>query len=586
MGFEFPQDPARIARIHEEEKGAGIQYPNERGPHLRFVKNAFELLRPEKNELGEEVNWRHLAERVEPYTTGLELSDNIREIVKDYVECKIPVIKEKIPSINDLPDRELLEALSHNWFDVIEDDVGGQRREILLMVMAHIVRRIETKTYQEHLKNPNANLEALGLTPELRDLLVDVMDASVKANPLFIRFIAYTRLAPPEKGASSEGITFPGNSQTQTIASLFPHETQFISKRFHGIAERGGAWESIPGGDAFKKYIALLGDYYAEQDAERAEGIRRESELLYRELLEKGFPILVTSATEGQYCEPYLDPELKISVATPDSRKEEGIFQKVRDAMAESLEEVGMEKFENDMKKRTIRSTHAVGSYGVNVSFNAVAQENPVILLFLNEQMRVYDRNFHKSLSRVTTAEPTTEQSPEEKERMSRMMTILHECSHVVYLDGCPESKRLGDATLTKVDEIKAETLFRALIPSVIERGGLEGTKAQWARGILASSLQALEDGSDENDPYFLNQTFSLNRLFESGVVSWSNGKLALKDVDQFYEVMRSAAKEVIALYEDPAMTGRKAAKWIRECCKPIPEVQKVIETLVSGKEN
>ena len=63
-------------------------------PRLRYITKTLELLRPETDKLGNEINWKELYKKVKPWQNGLELSDNIRQVVYEYVSLKIPSLKE------------------------------------------------------------------------------------------------------------------------------------------------------------------------------------------------------------------------------------------------------------------------------------------------------------------------------------------------------------------------------------------------------------------------------------------------------------------------------------------------------------
>ena len=148
--------------------------------------------------------------------------------------------------------------------------------------------------------------------------------------------------------------------------------------------------------------------------------------------------------TEGYYKEPYLDPELRIALATKDSMEEESVFRHAQSAMAETLEQIGFERFENAMKRQPLRSVTALGSFGVNLMFNAVAQEKPAIILYRNEQIHAFDREFPGFLEETisNTEKAFADVLPEERkgrmERMSRMNTMLHEFGHSCLPDGSP----------------------------------------------------------------------------------------------------------------------------------------------------
>lgn len=556
-----------------------------RKPELRYLDRAFNILRaPEKNPLGGETNWRELSEKIRPFNNGLELSDNIRDVVTEFVSQKIPTLQEKILSLKGLNDKHLLEALAHNWFEAIGEDVSGKRREVLLATMAHVVKRIENHTYQKVLgEMSSADLEKLGLDSDTRNLLIQVLDASIKADPMYIRFMAYSQLTrTPPKEIGPVTFSLPNQEKLYTAATLFPHEAQFLARRFEKIAENHEKWSSRPGGDIFKQYLQVLSAFYAEHDPNNAPERQKEVERLYRDLLSSDFPILITPATEGYYKEPYFDPELKVSVATPDARKEEASWIQTKEAMSASLKNLDAAQFREKMSYQPIRSAHVFGGFGVNITFNAVAQEKPSILVFLNEQERAYDRDFpdfvlgHIKNAQAVFGEPLSSEKRSLLEKISRTNTVLHELAHSIYPDDSLEAKRLGRKPLTILDEVKAEICYRPLVPSIIEKGGLEGTKEEWAVGMLAGSLGVVAE-QPEGDPYYYAAVYSLNSLFEQGVVELDGIKLVVKDFDRYYVTQKQTAEVLLSVYRDPAMSERKAAQWITRMCTPNEKVRRAI---------
>lgn len=98
------------------------------GPQLSYIKETLEFLRPIENEMGEEINWKDLYKEVKPWNTALELTDNIREVVREYVAKKVPDFREKVPSVDaieDITDTKLVDSLANNWSDEIDGISGG-----------------------------------------------------------------------------------------------------------------------------------------------------------------------------------------------------------------------------------------------------------------------------------------------------------------------------------------------------------------------------------------------------------------------------------------------------------------------------
>ena len=93
---------------------------------------------------------------------------------------------------------------------------------------------------------------------------------------------------------------------------------------------------------------------------------------------------------------------------------------------------------------------------------------------------------------------------------------------------------------------------------------------------MLVASLQMLKD-QPEDDPYFFAAAYSLNDLFEKGAVAFDGNKVSIRDFGVYYQIQNAAAKEVLALYEDPTMTERKAAQWIARRAKPNAQVMELL---------
>lgn len=573
------------------------------GPRLRYIKKTLELLRPIENELGGEINWKELYKEVKPWSTALELSDNIRDVVRDYVVEKVPVIRESIHSIDgieDLSDQKLIDALAHNWFDTVEG-MDGKRIEILLTVAAQVVKRIETLVYKRVLDDmTDGDFEnKLGIDLHLKGLLGDLLDVSQRADPLFVRFSAFLQLTPeppvesksesseqPPEEIPSTGILIPGSKRPRyTIASLFPHESLSISKNLLRIADNSSNWEDLPGADAFKTYLRAQSGAYGETDPQKALEYLEYAEKLYEELLASGFPIILSSGTsEG---EPYVDPELKVSISTPDTRQEEAIWNMAKEGMANSLDSIGAGEFSDIMRAKIIRSVISIGGHGANLTLNAVAEQDPGILVFLNDQIRTYDRSFPEFMSLVTNRDVVFPDSASVEtrslmERMSRSNSVHHELAHDIYSDSSGGARRMGDEMLKAIDEVKAETLYRTLVPSMVESASLAGSKEQWAVAMLTSSMQMLRDQAAD-DTYYAAAVFTLDSLFSEGAVKFFKNKIEIVDFDKFYEINKTIAEEVLGLYRDEQMTEEKAEKWIRQRCRPNKQV-KALEKFLKKK--
>jgi hypothetical protein len=252
--------------------------------------------------------------------------------------------------------------------------------------------------------------------------------------------------------------------------------------------------------------------------------------------------------------------------------------------MADSLRGTDLAPFADEMRGRTIRSVINIGGHGANLVFNAVADEEPGIVIFLNEQMRAYDRNFPGLMGIIKNRDEVFGDiaDPETKllmEQMSRSNTVHHELAHSIFKSSLGEAQRLGREPLTIIDEVKAETLYRSLVPKMIEAATLSGDKRQWALGMMTTSLQMIRD-QDSDDPYYKAAVYTINDLFEKEVIQFKNDQVEIVDFNKFYEVNDAFREELIGLYRDEKMNEEKAEKWLKLRCRPNKKTQELINFL------
>ncbi len=596
------------ARKQIDDTGGAPRRPKiMEGPKLQHIASVSRILRAgEIGPLGEEQSWWELASNVKPWKTGLELSDNIREVLLDFVSKKIPELQKTITRLPEFSEKQLIEALAHNWFEGVQEEVGGKRQEVLLTAMAHIVKRIETTIVKKILLGASQEeLNILGLEDDtMRDLLIQVLETSNKADPLYVRFMAHAQLSGKApsldqvKGMLGGGkddeyyekaqwfiFTLPDDEAPHTLGELFPREVGYMKKHIDEILASADQWKARDGGQIFFEYLNALKSLYTSTDPQSALSAHELTYELYNKLVRTSFPILITPAGDPYYRNTSLDPELKVSVVTRDAGIEEESWRSVRDVMSECLDVLGASQWSERVRQQPVRGVVTLGAFGVNLSFNAVAQESPIVV-FLNEQIRAYDREFPGVLyGYIKNAEALFGQDTglEKRaflERLSRTMTPLHELAHSIdYYGQEGLSDRLGADQLAILDEVKAEICFRPLIPTMIEKGGLEGTRQEWAAGMLASSLIVLRDSAEKTD-YWYAASYCLNKLFEDGAIALRDKKVEVIDIEKYYEVQKNAARALLDVYDDPKMTPGKARSWIKKNCMPNEHVRLMGEYL------
>jgi len=564
-------------------------------PHLKYIERTLALLESEKGPDGEDINWKDLYEQVGNWESGLELSDKIRNIVMKYLASKIPKLKDKIPSIRSLPEDKILLAVGQGWFENLGEEIGGTRKEVLLAVVANILRKIETRIFKKIFEQATeADFKKLGVPLNMRNLLISLLDISAKSSPLFIRFLAYSQLAqklqPVNKNEDSE------NDQDQEIyanplgqdgkphtwAELFPHETQFISKRLEQIVENKQEWDNEPNAKEFEEYIRSLRDFFAQTDIEKTQTQYDDMAEKGKKLISTEFPIIISPPTGSYYMPPYVDPELRLSIRTPESAVKEKKFELLQDDIVSALPKLDITEFSEEMKNKVIRSYISVGPHGSGITFNEPAEvDKGFIVLYLNEQINKYDRGLKEFLLLIEGYEEAFGSLPEQllKERIEEVSqegTMSHEISHAVYFEDTPEAQRLGPDAEAIIAEVAADSIANGLTSFLINKMEAPNATKQEALATISIPLQVLER-SDPDDEYFKAAVYTLNSLLEKGIVVFDGKKIRITDYDRLSEELREGAKKIIKLYRDKEMTPEKAEKWITDNCTANEKLQKVI---------
>lgn len=581
-------------------------------PKLQQIKTAMGIFLPQRADAATEsqpnkkppiipeTNYTELYTKVGEFESALELSDNVREVVVSFVKARAPAIREKISRFSDLSDTQIVNALANNWFEEVED-VAGSRSEVLLATMAHMVKRIETYTFMKVLQGQKeAGLSKLGIDGTLRDLTVNLLDMSTKADPLFIRFLAFaheTPKPPSDIAASDEALAslfVPSRNSLHTLGSLFPKEASYIARNFERIIANNSSWQERPGANEFKEYIETLAGFYRETDPTKTQEQQKIVESLFAKAALSGFPILVTPGMEGYYKEPFIDPELRVSLISPETSIEEKTYVKIRNGMATAAQEVFPTVSAEALATKQAKSVITLGAYGANLTFNAVAQENPVTIIYHNEQLRSYDQEFPAFVEQhITGANKSFENlDPETRkqqlEQMSRIATVLHEFGHPLFNVTSEFREQVGFDSVQTLDEQHSEILTKALIPALLENGGLEGTREQWAIASLASSLQMFRD-QPKGDDYYYAAAYPLKALCEASVLEVVDDKIRIVDTDKYFEVLQGKTLELLAIMKDPRQTEKSVKRWIKQSSEPhetLDKIQTLLQPAVEDDED
>lgn len=554
-------------------------------PGLRYIEKTLFLLKENVMPDGEKIDWKDLNKKIGKWESGLELSDQIREVVREYILSNFPKIKKEISSIEDLPDAKMLNALSNGWFEELGEEIGGTRREVLLAVLAHITKKIETGIYKKVFKGASEeDFQKLGIPSNMRELLIETLDVAAKSDPLFIRFLAYSQIAPKPPKGDSPVAPRGMDGQPHTFPDLFPHETGYISKKLAAISKNNADWKDEPGSGEFVEYLKHLSDFFNEKNPEKAKTFHAQIEASYIELVGSDFPVIIVPPLEGYYIPPYLDPELKVAIRTSESRSKDKSALPFQIDLAKKIDLLGVGQFSDEIKKKLIRNYIAIGDFGAALTFNAIAQEDPIIGMYLNTQIRA-DKDAKDLFVHINNAENSFAlNSDDEIIEMFRNDTVLHELSHSVYNNKTDEAKRLGPNQESIIAEVSADSIHRGVAKEMIRDKTIPLTEEQYINLAFVTQISVIEN-SDPEDEYYKASVFVLNGLFEKGIAEFDGSKVNIKDKDAVFEYFKNNAKKIISLYEDPSMTPSKAKKWLKTNCTAGAKLQEWIDFVKSNNK-
>ncbi|MFH1129420.1 MAG: hypothetical protein V1686_01655 [Patescibacteria group bacterium] len=518
------------------------------------------------------TEWKKdLPEKVGPWENSLELFENVQRVVLEQIQTKVDAFQGKVSSIQDLPREEIIDTIVNNWPEGIPE-IQGQRREVLLAVAGHVIKHMETRAYQEVINcAEEKDLEKLGLNSELRDVTTKLLDASMRADNLFIRFLAFSRLSPkPKEGSLSTKFYLPGDETAHTINELFDKDAQYLFRKFKEISEMSVEWKKFPGGEIFQKYLIALSESYREKDVNKTDECYRAVSELYKQSTFSDFPILIvpTEYTGGYFKPPYFDPEIKITLRSPEEEKNLSMCQEV---ISRQLKEMGHAELAKNVIEKKFTVVNSIGDYGAGLAMKTTAQMGESVgMVFLAEQRKLQNSLAGKKNFKIGNTEKPYSL------RMSFFVTSFHEFCHF-HKDGDPGAKRLGADPGLIINEVKAEQFYRQFLPELIKAGAIEGTEEEWASAALENSLEELFD-KPEGDEYYYAAVYTLNKLFEQGIVvfDFKTGAATITDVDAFYKINEELSKEVLKLYRDETMNPQKADKWVKNNCKPNKIVKRV----------
>jgi hypothetical protein len=143
--------------------------------------------------------------------------------------------------------------------------------------------------------------------------------------------------------------------------------------------------------------------------------------------------------------------------------------------------------------------------------------------------------------------------------------TLWHEVGHYLGASSTADGRDLGEALAEfsdLIEELKSDLVSLYIAPALAESGFYDdlGLRAVYADGVRRT-LQAVKPRRAQ--PYQTMQLMQMNFFLEHGVLSWSDGRLAI-DFDRYPETITAMLREVLAIQSmgDAERAGRFVDKY------------------------
>lgn len=578
----------------ERRESIPTEYTKER-PHVFENENNWGLVRDfalRYNELKNQTETKDI-------TSLLDLVGRIEEEVKTRVkEVLSDVLKER--RIPETDEEALLAATGDRDFSGI--DFTHKEKLVTALGLAMVSERARTQTMMEALGAlDEQGLSIVGMTPEQRDVAVELLRVARAANPEYIRF----------KARSLAGEKFP---EYPVDAIREEHRiAEGIQKVRELIAEKGSEHVFGEAGPAFVEFLELYEKGYRSIDENNRQlikkGTRERRYTEFRKAFEKfmkehpDFPLILFPRGDKYVSETSglalgRDPEIRISWQSPDMKEETQELVGVRDDLARYLtERFGPLLEEGDGKRiKTNRPLVAgdLGYFGIGIQMRAEAQElEGTSILFKNAMIenRVSTRKTMRELFGENVSEIVD--SPAYLETADTAM-MVHEWGHQVH---SPEktrgAKNLGKSE-NKINEMKSDLIAHAAFYPVFERRARElyGNRAREALNMYTISYaldlaRTIAPNSEER-PYYISALAVLNRLERAGIIKKEGEKAVLdleriKNEDLSASVFESQLEELLTIYHEAETGPEGNRKEIRERARTLGEVEPdpAVQTLI-----
>lgn len=570
-----------------KEHSIPLEYARER-PHVFETEAGWGLVRNfalHYGELKPEVKTQDIASSI----------DLIRKIENGVAE-KVDAVLSEILQEQDVVEedrRTFLETAKNRSFAKM--DFTDKEKVITALGLAMVAEGARTRTMIETLNGmKEKELAVLGMTPDQRDVVSELLKVLNAANSEYIRF----------KARAMRGEKFP-----ERPVDALREESRIakgIGKIREGLIAKGP--ENIFGeaGQDFIDYLALYERGYkplSERGGQLISKRWKETKATrYRDAFEEfiqkhpDFPLILFPrgdeyVSDASGLKLGRDPEIRIAWQSPELKEEaerlievrEGFIRYLENNFGDLLEQHDIER----IRKNKPIIANDLGYFGIGMQVRFEAQELEGTSIIFENVQRENRASMRKTIAEIFGDRADQIEDDARFIELSNAEMMMHEWGHQVHHPENTEgAKNLGKAE-DGINEMKSDLLSYSALHEVFGRRAEElyGNRSEevlnmYILGYALDAARVMSPDSEER-PYYMGAIAILNRLEETGVHTAEGWHL---NANWSKEIFESQARELVELYHKAEGAPAEELRGIRKQAQKLgeqatnPEVEKLIK--------
>lgn len=307
----------------------------------------------------------------------------------------------------------------------------------------------------------------------------------------------------------------------------------------------------------------------------------REIEILQRELVKAGCPLmLIPGATAGVTADAdKIDVDFRLGYRTKEILELESLIEQNRYLIiAQQIVDGYREKLKEIVNVPEMIFNVQPFSFGSNLQFQTSAEAGEeVTLSHVNVNNEVAKEEIMPIINKSFPFEKYGI-DPAEYNQLVNVDTVLHEIAHnIMPNDDESVQERVGHGLSAAIlDEIKAETVGMIVFKKSLEGLPEDKAKDKINKAFYAKLLTVCHylankssDKGTDGEKYYLSGLAVVNRLLESGAISFKNGQYKIIDADLGINEVSKLGQELLDnFYLNENSTGSHVTFYINKLRK------------------